>query len=198
MAACRLAEDSGRSRSTTRPRRWGSGRARPRSNRLSISGWSRSGLKPGAIEGEVGRRSRPLSPHPRRKAQPEAVRRPRATSVTWPRRSTARPSLNSAMQAPMHLHGQAVAVRVPEGADMAQEAGLLLHRQTLPNILQRGTQPVHDGLPRRAVLLRHLAGDARSPTSAPTRASSAAARSVAAPRPSAHAAAAIVRAARSP
>ena len=53
-----------------------------------------------------------------------------------------------------------MAVRVPKGTEMTQEARLLIGGKSLPDILQGRTQAVDDGLPRRAVVLGHLASDA--------------------------------------
>src|SRR5262245_16782870 len=62
-------------------------------------------------------------------------------------------------EAAMHLHGNAMAMRVPERAEVSQEARLLLVRQSLPDILDRGTQAVDDRLPRGAAAFGHFAGN---------------------------------------
>ena len=53
----------------------------------------------------------------------------------------------------MHFNRQAMAMRVPQGPDVAQEASLLFDGQALPDVLHRGTQAVDDRLPRRAMRL---------------------------------------------
>src|SRR6185295_1294678 len=63
-------------------------------------------------------------------------------------------------EAAMHLHGKAMAMRVPKRAEVSQEARLLLARQSLPDILDRGTQAVDDRLPRGAAAFGHFAGNA--------------------------------------
>src|SRR6188474_1054485 len=63
-------------------------------------------------------------------------------------------------EAAMHLHGEAMAMRVPERAEVSQEARLLVARKPLPDILDRGTQAVDDCLPRCAPAFGHFAGDA--------------------------------------
>src|SRR5262245_51575168 len=60
----------------------------------------------------------------------------------------------------MHFAWQAMAVRVPEGAHMSQEAALFLCREIEPAFLEKRPQAVDHCLPRRAVRLGRLAGDA--------------------------------------
>jgi hypothetical protein len=60
----------------------------------------------------------------------------------------------------MHLAWQAMAMRVPERPYMTQEAALFLRREVEPAFLYERPQAVDHGLPRRAVRLGRLAGDA--------------------------------------
>lgn len=63
------------------------------------------------------------------------------------------------LEARMHFERQTMTVRIPQRADMTQEAGLFLDRKPSPDILQRGAQAVDDGLPWRTVCLGCSAGD---------------------------------------
>src|SRR5262249_20596972 len=60
----------------------------------------------------------------------------------------------------MHLGWQAMAMRVPEGAHMTQEAAWCLRREIEQTFLYERPQAVDHRLPRRAVRLCRLTGDA--------------------------------------
>src|SRR5262245_3143583 len=60
----------------------------------------------------------------------------------------------------MHLAWQAMAMRVPERPHMTQEATLFLRREIEPAFLDERPQAVDYRLPRRAVRLGRLAGEA--------------------------------------
>src|SRR5262245_27321197 len=62
------------------------------------------------------------------------------------------------LEAAMHLDGKPMAMRIPEWAKVPQEARLLFRRQSLPDVLHRGTKAIDDGLPWGAAVLSHLAG----------------------------------------
>ena len=142
--------------------------SRPRSGPGSEAGRDRAGDPCSRRQGLPSASPFLLEPR-RRKREAEAFAVLRSTPVTWPRSSTARPLLNSSWRRPCTSSGRRWRCASHKGRTMAQEARLLLDRQALPDLLERGAQAVDDRLPRRAVRLCRGAGDARLPVRLDTR-----------------------------
>ena len=114
-------------------------------------------------------------------------------SVQQQRTAVGELGLNTAM----HFERKTMTMRVPEGTEVSQEPRLLLDGQVLPDVLERGSHAVDHRLPRRAMRFSRVASDADSGGEASS-VSIGTVRTCAAPRLSARAVSAIVRAWRSP